>query len=893
MNKRIYQTDKSTEIPISFAGRFIHLKYLSTLLILTLVFSVAGFSQAFNLDQGENGGVNAGTLQRKDPVFWQNGNLGKTNAHFNESHSVPYRVTCYNLTGSTDYVIRIGFDVRDGGKYALDYITGPQNLSPHGFFPHPEEHVRPLVNPTVAVDTNTAPSFYTIPDITYGTTGQRDTLRASFNNLEAQTITSPDAIGTKKQLVIYNAVITSAAWQAPAPGVSLKSFAHLEAVLMVKFKTNTGQTRVVLAWGGHIASQIDWGLNESASYINGSPYHTRIKGFALDPGDGTKDFTEDGGSSDRSLKTDAVYVAPPTCPTIPKQYACPEDANGITYTVAAQTGVTFNWAINAGNTAGAILQNTTGTSVTVIPSGTDFIPGGTFTLTLTMVKTGTDNVVCTYTGVGEIVNLSVTGSASPTTINLVTGKTSTLSATPSGGVSPYDYAWTELSPFGGDDVSLSNATTNSATFTVNSVTGVQSSYDFQILVTDDSGCVAKDTVTVATSGSAPPCKVVGPATVCPGTTNTYNYDPDPQETAPNPADALPSGFTAVWKLVNANGATLVGTNGLNTIDVKAGTGCNTSFTIRIVLTSSSGLIKDSCDKTVTVIDETKPVLSGCPSNVTVDFCSIPEPANVTATDNCPVAGTQVLVIFSETRTNGQNGCSNVITRKWLAIDACGNKDSCMQTITVQDQEKPKIVCPPAVTVKCTDDLNDYTKTGYPFATDNCGIASVYKTDPASPECGTTFTRVWTVVDNAGNSDTCHQSITILASEVSSLRLMTSDGAVAETNTSITQKENASVTKQQSAVPLSLDGTNGLKVKAFPNPYSGVINFRFISPRSGRALLEIYNLMGQKVGVVYEGWVDAGVEKSVKYTVPSALKSSIIYRLKVGDKTVADKLLRQY
>ena len=893
MNDRIYQTDNRTDIPISFTGSLSQFKTLFATLAFTLIFSLAGFSQAYNLDQGENGGKPSSKpitdIKRDDPVHWTNNNLGGTGSHFNESHSVPYRVTCYNLTGNTDYVIRIGFDVRDGGKYALDYITGPQNLSPHGFFPHAEEHVRPLENPTVAgIATNTTPAFFTIPDIDYGTTGQRDTLRASFNALDAQTIINPAAVGTKKQLVIYDGVINSAVWQAPG-NVNLKSFAHLEAVLMVKFKTNAGKTKVVLAWGGHIASQIDWGINESASYISGSPYHTRIKGFAMDPGDNSEDFTEDGGSSDRSLKTDAVYVAPPECPTIPKQYACPEDANGITYTVPAQTGVTFNWAINAGNTAGATLQNTTGTSVTVIPSGAKFIAGGTFTLTLTLVKAGTDNVVCTFNGIGEIINLSVTGSANPTTINLVTGNTSTLSATPSGGISPYDYAWTELSPFAGDDVSLTNATTSSATFTVNSVTGVQSSYDFQILVTDDSGCVAKDTVTVAISGSAPQCKVTGPSPVCPGTTNNYIYNPD--ETGG--ADALPANFTAVWKLVNANGATLVGTNGTNTIGVKAGTGCNTSFTIRIVLTSTSGLIKDSCDKTVTVIDETKPVLSGCPSNVTVDFCNIPPPANVTATDNCPVAGTQVLVIFSETRTNGENGCSNVITRKWLAIDACGNKDSCMQTITVEDKEKPKIVCPPAVTVKCTDDLNDYTKTGYPFATDNCGIASVSKTDnPASPECGTTFTRTWTVVDNAGNSETCNQSITILPSEISALRLMTNDGASAESNTSVTvTKENVSVAKKQS---LSIiDARTDLKVKAFPNPYSGIINFRFISPKSGRALLEVYNLLGQKVGVVFEGWVEGGVEKSVKYTVPSAMKSSIIYRLKVGDKSVADKVLRQY
>jgi hypothetical protein len=874
-----------------FTSLQFYFKILLSTLSLMLVFSLESFSQSYNLDQGENGGVTAGVLQRKDTVQFQNGNLGKSNAHFNESHSVPYRVHLYNLTGNTTYVIRIGFDVRVGSKYALDYITGPQNLSPHGFFPHAEEHVLPLLNPSKpGIPTNTAPAFFTIPDITYGTTGQRDTLRASFNNLEAQTITNPSAVGTKKQLVIYNAVITSAVWQAPAPGVNLKSLATVEAVLMIKFTTDPGKTEAMLAWGGHIASQIDWGINESASYINGSPYHTRIKGFAGDPGNGSKDFTEDGGSSDRSLKTDAVYVAPPSCPTIPKQYACPEDANGITYTVPAQTGVTFNWAINAGNTAGATLQNTTGTSVTVIPSGAKFSPGGTFTLTLTLVKSGTPNVVCTYTGVGEIINVSVSGVANPTTINLVTGNTSTLTATPSGGVSPYDYAWTELNPFGGDNISLTNATTNSATFTVNSAAGVQSSYDFQILVTDDSGCVAKDTVTVAITGSAPPCAVTGASPVCPESTNNYIYNPD----GTGGADALPANFTAVWKLVNANGATLVGTNGTNTIGVKAGSGCNTTFTIRIVLTSTSGLIKDSCEKTVTVIDETKPVLSGCPSNVTVDFCNIPAPANVTATDNCPSTGTQVLVEFFETRTNGSNGCSNVITRKWRATDACGNKDSCMQTITIQDQDDPLITCPPAVTIKCADDRNDFTKTGYPFTSDNCGIASVTKSDnPASPACGTTFVRTWTVTDNAGRTASCTQNITILAAPAARLATenITSTSTSSETTATITTNKFP-VTKSKLDKTVVVPTSTGLQVNAYPNPFSRMVNFSFVSSKSGRALLEVYNALGQKVGVAFEGWLDAGVQKTVRYTIPLSVSAPIIYRLQVGDKSAVEKLLRQ-
>src|SRR5206468_2160229 len=57
---------------------------------------------------------------------------------------------------------------------------------------------------------------------------------------------------------------------------------------------------IVLAWGGHIASQGDWGTGNSASAISGSPYH-----MALDLLDGSST-----GSQDRALSTSAIFFTP-------------------------------------------------------------------------------------------------------------------------------------------------------------------------------------------------------------------------------------------------------------------------------------------------------------------------------------------------------------------------------------------------------------------------------------------------------------------------------------------------------------------------------------------------------------------------------------------------------
>src|SRR6476646_8999967 len=53
--------------------------------------------------------------------------------------------------------------------------------------------------------------------------------------------------------------------------------------------------QVVLSWGGHIATRLDWGAQNSAVSISGSPYHTRL--IAVDGS---------GGNQDRSLSADAV-----------------------------------------------------------------------------------------------------------------------------------------------------------------------------------------------------------------------------------------------------------------------------------------------------------------------------------------------------------------------------------------------------------------------------------------------------------------------------------------------------------------------------------------------------------------------------------------------------------
>jgi len=105
--------------------------------------------------------------------------------------------------------------------------------------------------------------------------------------------------------------------------------------------------------------------------------------------------------------------------------------------------------------------------------------------------------------------------------------------------------------------------------------------------------------------------------------------------------------------------------------------------------------------------------------------------------------------------------------------------------------------------------------------------------------------------------------------------------------------------ETSTCPLSSDGNadhaiaktfgpsdiNKVSVKAYPNPYSGQVNFRIIPPVSGDARLEVYDMLGKKLAVIYRGDIEKGVERAFTYTVPAGNKVAMIYKLTVGSQTV--------
>ncbi|MEO6130376.1 MAG: hypothetical protein ABIQ02_00915, partial [Saprospiraceae bacterium] len=172
----------------------------------------------------------------------------------------------------------------------------------------------------------------------------------------------------------------------------------------------------------------------------------------------------------------------------------------------------------------------------------------------------------------------------------------------------------------------------------------------------------------------------------------------------------------------------------------------------------------TCSQTITVFDSTPPTIS-CPANTTVQCASLvpaPNPASVTASDNCNGAASVAFVndvIVNQTCTNRFN-----VIRTYMATDACGNSATCFQTIFVFDNTPPAISCPANTTVQCASQVSAPNPASV-SSSDNCnGVASItFVNDVITNQtCTNRFNviRTYRATDECGNSATCSQTITV-------------------------------------------------------------------------------------------------------------------------------------
>lgn len=287
-----------------------------------------------------------------------------------------------------------------------------------------------------------------------------------------------------------------------------------------------------------------------------------------------------------------------------------------------------------------------------------------------------------------------------------------------------------------------------------------------------------------------------------------------------------------------------------TINVSDGSvssdGCSRSRTRRWTAT-------DACGNTTTASrtanwTEAGPLTITCPADRQYQ-CTDANTSTTSAGAGVAVANGGCSPSLSATDQTTTRNCSRLIRRTWRATDACGQTATCVQNILIADNTPPVIQCDGASAT----------------ATDNCSSpANILLYLSAG---------VWTAVDESGN---------IATQACGAGRYAPTTNVVEETKPVVTEEEKvAAINSGLRQLPIA---SGKLEVYAYPNPYTDEVNFRFVSPQSGIGKLELYDMSGRQLKVINLGNVQAGVQRSVNYRVPSLGRFSMFYKLTVGDQT---------
>jgi hypothetical protein len=197
----------------------------------------------------------------------------------------------------------------------------------------------------------------------------------------------------------------------------------------------------------------------------------------------------------------------------------------------------------------------------------------------------------------------------------------------------------------------------------------------------------------------------------------------------------------------------------------------TQGTHTVVWTYTDRFGNQTTQEQLVIIKDDIPPVVNCPAPISVPaaagacetFVNIPP---LTATDNCAI-----VTITNDRTANGANASgiypvgNTLVT--YLVTDAGGNTVSCSVNVTVVDNQKPVIICPPNIAVFndpgfCHATLNDLTVS----ATDNCvnvTITNSYNSNGANAD-GIYTTGIHQVIftasDQAGNTATCAVIVTV-------------------------------------------------------------------------------------------------------------------------------------
>jgi hypothetical protein len=248
----------------------------------------------------------------------------------------------------------------------------------------------------------------------------------------------------------------------------------------------------------------------------------------------------------------------------------------------------------------------------------------------------------------------------------------------------------------------------------------------------------------------------------------------------------------------------------------------------------------------------------------------------------PVSGSNFSGGTTTTLTvNNIHGLNGYRVRAVFTSGTCTPTNSNYATITLYPVPPP----PNAVAQPITDPCNVST---YCVKVDNVVADATYTIRDAG---GNTFDASVTITPSVSVHTTTTADVTFcgIPAGTGFIVNVVSDHNCAPTNaplpcgTARTKKANTTTTTIEI-------GDAQTSVKAYPNPFSDRVKFLVTSGTAGRGSLEVYNMMGQKIKTVYQGFIAAGTQ-TFELSMPMQQIANLVYVLRVGDKKMSGKLLQ--
>jgi hypothetical protein len=365
---------------------------------------------------------------------WINGNLQSNNSRYAEGDATVQRLWLTDLVPGSTHTITLKYGTTKQGKHAYDFLT----------------------------TWDWSESWITAADLCQDITGCLGSVVQSTLDIpqdpNVPNSFEPSAPGDRL-FVMRGGTLTGATTPAVVSGsyagdsetVTTVSFTVGNTGDMCATKQGTTTCGVALWFGAHVAAQANWGTNQGAGSIPGSPYHV-----ALDQLDGAS-----VGQRDNQMQANAVTVIPNGTIVVVKD-AIPDDAQDFNFNLTNNDTINQNFSLD--DDTDPTLLNTQTFSVPpgiwqvaelTLPSGWNFFSllctGGTGTIsygnpnaqTATVQLKSNETVTCTYTNTKQLGGLKLLktlsnadGATVPTSFtidyNCGTGFTGSVSVAPAG-----------------------------------------------------------------------------------------------------------------------------------------------------------------------------------------------------------------------------------------------------------------------------------------------------------------------------------------------------------------------------------------------------------------------------------------------------------------------------